>query len=152
MITIPTSEEEVPRQPVYHDGARGFVCPDYFATNPKTGEKMFRSDMLGETIDIHGQTAGAYVADLYRRARLERPDLPSRCATCAFRRGTEANQSIASIGDALMAVATGDVDFRCHENIRMMSDDCDHLCRGFEAINTSSVGAKLRLMQKQEAF
>lgn len=67
-------------------------------------------------------------------ARLKVPDLPPRCASCAFRAGTHtANGSPTTQMDALKCVMEG-IEFQCHEPGRkghscsgwlMMALDCE---------------------------
>ena len=57
-------------------------------------------------------------------ARMRRPDLPPRCASCAFRDGDHtANGSPETQMDAIKCLAEG-VGFQCHEPARKGAQSC----------------------------
>lgn len=70
-----------------------------------------------------GRALGKELARLCDSALLGKPD--ERCATCAFRLGTEANGSPATLMDATKCVLER-VPFFCHEHARP--------CAGFAAM------------------
>jgi len=77
-----------------------------------------------------GQALGREMARLCDeaepRARLKLPELPPRCASCAFREGPHvASGSPETLMDALKCVMEG-VKFGCHDVHRP-----DHLCSGW---------------------
>jgi hypothetical protein len=65
-----------------------------------------------------GRTLARWCDDAEPKARLRFPELPPRCASCAFRAGVHvANGSPATQMDALKCVLEG-VEFFCHEPAR----------------------------------
>ena len=63
------------------------------------------------------------------RARLRSPEMPPRCAACAFTKGTPANNCLETVVDALGCTIEG-VPFMCHQHF----DDADRpvdLCSGW---------------------
>lgn len=65
-----------------------------------------------------GREVGSHLARFTEvevaRLRAEGKSVPERCATCAFRAGTEPNGCLTTMADAFKALLEGDV-FDCHE-------------------------------------
>lgn len=73
-----------------------------------------------------GRKLAQWCDDAEPAARLRMPELPPRCASCAFREGRHvANGSPTTQMDALKCVIEG-VEFHCHEPYRE-----GHLCSGW---------------------
>lgn len=75
--------------------------------------------MIRNFTSPEGHVAGEHLArfcdEAEPKARLRLPDLPPRCASCAFRAGKHlASGSPATQMDALKCVMEG-VEFRCHD-------------------------------------
>jgi hypothetical protein len=81
-------------------------------------------------VSLEGRELGAKLAkwcdDAEPKARLRMPELPPRCASCAYREGSHlANGSPATQMDALKCAMEG-IEFYCHDVHRE-----GHLCSGW---------------------
>src|SRR6476646_3950414 len=88
------------------------------ATEQSAGTRAPSEPIRNYTSD-EGRTLGKIAAkwcdDAEPKARLRMPELPPRCASCAFREGQHlANGSPATQMDALNCVMEG-VEFYCHD-------------------------------------
>ena len=125
-----TDDTELPRVQIDNPGPSGFVCPNYSITDPKTGKVL-------RPIDCGGAEHGDYLAGVVESTRPV--GARRRCDTCAFRRGTVANTSCITLGQALDCLMTGD-DFVCHEG----PAEGRPLCAGFEVLKHGEFGARIR--------
>lgn len=80
----------------------------------------------------HGAALGAVVSKLADAGYALRPDLPERCATCAFKPGVMPNQMASTLLDAYRCVLGIDTDaFACHHG--MTEGQPTKLCGGYLA-------------------
>ena len=135
-MSTETDTEKVPRMTVKQSGPRGFVCPDFHVIHPRTKEKQYPPDTMGTEV-------GNWLADLYDRAAEDVPNLPQRCSTCAYRRGTNANNSGQTVADALECVGSRGT-FYCHHGERHFDNEHHNVCEGHRAVELSVVGVWLR--------
>ena len=63
-----------------------------------------------------GRALGVELARLCDGEETAHPDAPQRCATCAFRAGTDPNGCLPTLMDALKCAMEG-VPFYCHERM-----------------------------------
>lgn len=86
----------------------------------------YKGQVFNQVTD-EARTAGAKLAELINNyAPLyysKHPDAPSRCITCAFRKGTDANMTPDTLNVASECLITGE-EFHCHHE--------DKLCVGAE--------------------
>jgi hypothetical protein len=133
------SNEDIQRAPVEFPGPRGFVCIGYTVIDPRSGDTLRPTDAMGAE-------GGKWVAGLFDAAVEGLAEVPTRCATCAFRRGTIANTSATSVAAALDCLLDDSEPFGCHHGLDHFPHGNAGPCVGYATISKSRVGAWLRLM------
>lgn len=79
----------------------------------------------------HGRILGAEFATIADAMAPSRPEIPKRCATCAFRHGTFPNGCAGTLSEALNCVTGIDPSpFHCHHGIKD-GEDSSKLCSGY---------------------
>lgn len=76
-----------------------------------------------------------------RRVRLRSPEMPPRCAACAFIKGTPANNCLETVVDAL-GCTIEDVPFMCHQHFDDAARPVD-LCSGWVFARESRAALQL---------
>jgi hypothetical protein len=101
---------------------KGQIPKDFFYLGFCAVKKSQGGGVMSKTRNTaseDGRKLGKWMAEITDaaepKARLKLPDLPPRCASCAFRHGKHvANGSPATQMDALKCVLEG-VEFQCHD-------------------------------------
>lgn len=83
----------------------------------------------------HGRVLGAELTTIADAMAPLHPDIPERCATCAFRHGTFPNGCASTLSEALNCVIGADPSpFHCHHGLKD-GEGPMRLCSGYLLVN-----------------
>ena len=96
----------------------------------------------------HGAALGRALAHLADSEVKDRPSIPERCTTCAFREGTVPNRMAGTLRQALDCVVNPEFEgaFWCHHGVPAGATPTE-VCRGFVLACLASKGEFSRLLR-----